>query len=367
MTRVLVDDMIFRMQAAGGVNRYFIEILENILSDHKDIIPALQKTGPSRTPLPDSFRIRRLKQFKKGPQRLRPLANALLIKSFRPDVFHSTYYQPAPSPDVKTLLTVYDFVFAQFPFLRQNAQAFVAEQKRAIETADAIVAISHETKRQILSRTDAKEERISVIYPAASGVFLESPTTSKEAEEFRSRCDIPGRYWLYVGSRNPYKNFNTLLRAFAMSALESDMHLVVAGGNDTLDIPQTDFLLQQRLLDRLHLLPGLSDADLRRAYAGATAFIYPSLAEGFGIPLLEAMSCGTPVIASDIPVFHEVAADAALFFDPASQEDLANAMSHLLDGKDTARLTAKGRERVRRFSWKEAACRMANVYRGLAS
>ena len=127
-----------------------------------------------------------------------------------------------------------------------------------------------------------------------------------------------------------------------------------------------DFVIKNRLENRLVLLHDMDDRELALAYSGALGFIFPSLAEGFGIPLLEAMACGVPVIASDIPVFHEVASDAAQFFDPHDEEELASVMCRLLSDESLCeRLRAAGRTRSSHFSWGKSARDLARIYRSL--
>ena len=172
-------------------------------------------------------------------------------------------------------------------------------------------------------------------------------------------------YWLYVGKRGHYKNFGTLLRAFIKASSQIDCYLVAVGGEPVLEPWQEDLLIKNRLEQRVLLLHNINDSDLSNAYTGASAFIYPSLEEGFGIPLLEAMNSGTPIAASDIPVFKEVAADAACYFDPYDENMLADVMTKLLDKKISSNLIKRGKERIKHFSWDKAANQLSQVYMSL--
>ena len=147
---------------------------------------------------------------------------------------------------------------------------------------------------------------------------------------------------------------------------ETGGSLVVAGGRPELETHEIELLIAHRLEDRVVLLPGVSDDTLRVAYAGAAAFVFPSLAEGFGLPVIEAMGCGCPVIASDIAVFREVAGEAALYFDPHDPAALATAMRRSLEPTTRTALAAAGRKRAADFSWDKSAAILRGVYESLA-
>jgi glycosyltransferase involved in cell wall biosynthesis len=284
----------------------------------------------------------------------------------RPQVFHSTYYTLPYWSGLRSVVTVHDFIHEKFPaLLGGNAHQFIEQKRNVIESADAIVAVSQSTKDEILAHTKAEESKIVVIYHGVNDAFLTASPSEADIRMFRETHKIDGPYWLYVGNRGLYKNFGTLLRAFVRVARETGGYLVAVGGGAKLEPWQVDLLIKNRLEQRVHLLQVMDDDDLEAAYAGAMAFVFPSLAEGFGIPLLEAMAVGTPIVASDVPVFREVAGEAALFFDPYDEKGLATAMIKILDESVRGNLMEKGRKRVREFSWDTAASKLGDVYKGL--
>ncbi len=213
-----------------------------------------------------------------------------------------------------------------------------------------------------------EEDRIFVIQHGVSEYLFAAPPKEEDTRRFREENRISKPYFLYVGRRIRYKNFGTVLRAWARVTKNQgiDTFLVSIGPQEGLESWQMDFLIENRLEERLVLLSNIDDRDLGTAYSGAAGFIFPSLYEGFGIPLLESMVCNTPIICSDIPVFHEVAADGALYFDPHDDESLPEAMVQILDDQLRQDLIRKGRKRLSHFSWEKSANQLAEVYRSIA-
>lgn len=268
---------------------------------------------------------------------------------------------------MKTVVTVHDF-------LHERYQAFMnptgllsgscAEKKDVIESASVIVSVSGQTKQDILHYTSVDASLIHVIHHGYSSQ-LSSPCG--DDDDFVKRERLSTRFWLYLGRGEFYKNFDLCFYAWVQCAKSgSDADLLVIGPASPLEERHFDYLARRGLEERIHTLVNASDNDLRCAYAGALALIYSSLHEGFGIPLLEAMAAGCPVLCSDIPVFHEVAGDAALYFDPHSVNDLLEKMRKMAnDGTIRDDLIARGRNRVTLFSWDEAAHKLAGVYRAV--
>ena len=373
MGRVLVDGVMYGRQAFGGITRCFTETLSLLGLHHDGIQVILHLPGHCQAGTPRAKWIREIRDWDLRPQRVfgritRGMGKAR-TRLLRPQIFHSTYYTSPYWLGMRSVFTVYDFIDERFPAMRGNPHSLSAQKRRVIESADAIVAISHSTKNDILTYTKAEESRIIVIHPGVNEAFLTASSSEADIRTFRETHRLfDNPYWLYVGNRGPtalYKNFGTLLRAFVQVAPQTGAWLVTVGGEPRLEPWQADLLIRNRLEQRVRLLPAMGDDDLRVAYSGAATFVFPSLGEGFGIPLLEAMACGTPVVASDIPVFREVAADSALYFDPHDEEALADAMIGVLD-KDVRRdLVERGRKRVSQFSWDAAARKLGDVYKSL--
>jgi glycosyltransferase involved in cell wall biosynthesis len=383
MVRVFIDGIIYQMQAHGGISRIFNETLPIIAETQYDIefllrLPLGLKAVPES--LMSTERIRVLHDVDLRPrrffQRYNGRVNYRRWLKFDPQIFHTTYYSGCPFPRAKTIVTVYDFIDEHtFDGMSANWKGFSDHQRQSINSADAVIAISESTKADVLKFTDAQEHNVTAIPLSVGRSFTCAPPVQPgEIEDFRTRHQIHLPYWLYVGTRRVYKNFDRLLRAWAllMSHYKIETELVVIGsylGPDAygIDAYQAEFLIQNRLENRIKLLSGISDAELRTAYAAAQAFVFPSLSEGFGIPQLEAMACGTALILSDIPVFHEVSADAALYFDPHDHEELAYIMWRMMNPSVRQDIISKGAQRLSLFSWENSAQKMVGVYRHLVS
>jgi glycosyltransferase involved in cell wall biosynthesis len=233
-----------------------------------------------------------------------------------------------------------------------------AEKKRkAILAAQAVICISENTKKDLLERYSLPEEKVKVTYLAS-----EIDASFSHGSE-----PVPSRpYYLYVGGRYEYKNFDGLLAAFAKAlSVRPDIALCVVGS--------PFYETEEKLIAELGLTGHIehygyaSDTHLAKLYRCSVAFVYPSLYEGFGIPPLEAMSCGTAVVASNCSSIPEVVGDAGILFDPKSTGDLADILLSLLDSpKERDRLIAKGYQRAQAFSWDKTVAQTLDVYRSVA-
>jgi len=368
MVNVLLDSMVFAHYQGGGVARYFNELIPLITRDSPDIRFLL---AGDASMLGGCANIRRLKIL--SPMKYRPWRlfwkhiHERRVRRFQSqgDVYLATYYTPRPQPAMKSVVVVYDLIDADFPCVNPNGHEFVVNQRQVIENADRVIAISEATKSRILQHATVPEDRIDVIYPVLGSRFLVVPSPVA-VQTFRKQYGLSRPYWLYVGYRSCYKNIECLLRAYSMVAHELGIDLVLAGGEKELMPHELAFVFQERLEHRVHLVGRLPDEMLSAAYAGAVGFVYPSFGEGFGIPLLEAMQCGVPVVASDIPVFREVAADAALYFDPHSALALAHSIRAVHETGIRERLTHLGTMRVKKFEGNQSVNQMAGLLRQVA-
>lgn len=365
--RVLVDSEIYRLQATGGISRIFTESLARIASFLPEIdIRFTWLENHFKGRLPKAPGIRRPLDFR--PRRFEQALNTSMQRRWDPQIFHSTYFTVPSLRGVRKVVTVYDFIYEEFSTLT-GCHNHILEQKRtALRGADSIVAISQSTKEGTLRHIGGPEERVRVIYPGVAGVFLaEEPADAGGRGRLRAAIGNDRPFWLYVGNRKFYKNFGTLLRAFSRVAPRADADLVVIGGEADLADWQIDLLISKGLEKRVHLLGPVDDVLLIAGYRETAAFVFPSCAEGFGIPLLEAMACKAPILAADIPVFREIASGRARFFDPHDESALAELLLESLDRRPGQAELEAARQDASRFSWDAAARELAGVYRSLAS
>ena len=274
------------------------------------------------------------------------------------DLIHPTYYsliadRLLANCQRPAVLTVYDMIHERFPDLVDPSGKNAALKRQAIRAVQAIICISHSTKRDLLEIYPEFESRVSVIHLATS-MSLDTIDWSTEIP------DPP--FFLYVGSRAAYKNFDRLLDAMrSVIASNPDCCLCVVGGPFTRR--ERECVAEAGLSQKIVHFGHATDGQLARLYNASIALVYPSQYEGFGIPLLEAMRCGTAVVAANTSSIPEVAGNAALLFDPNSTDELCEALLGLLN--NTARRAAfveRGSQRALRFSWQRTAEQTMEVY-----
>lgn len=287
-----------------------------------------------------------------------------LLRRHRAAVYHSSYYLMPYRPGVPALLTLYDFIPMLFPetvSARARLLAGVAT-RLALRAAHHVVTISEATRADLLRLYAVPPQRVSAIPLAAGPAFKPQPPEATAA--LRRRHALPERFTLYLGSNKPHKNLPRLLAAWA--TLPEDELLVIAGAWDSRYPEPRQIVQQQGLDERVRFLGPVAEADLPALYGAATLFVFPSLYEGFGLPVLEALACGTPVACSDNSSLPEVAGDAALLFNPRDASAIADAIRLLLaDEQERAAQAARATAQAARFSWEQTAAATLALYRTL--
>ena len=377
--RVLYDHQIMDAQVRGGVSRYFYQLvstlrsrdlvvlrLPQIYTDNEYFEPLLAELDCRRTGIRSRLiqRLRRLgranrttreieRAWRRTRLRLNRRASAEELRRQDFDLFHPTYYDPYFLGDLRGkpfVLTIHDMIHEIYPE-HFRAGDKTREHKAVLARAAArIIAPSPCTKADIVKYLGIDPAKIEVI-PNASALPSEPESVA-----------VPERYVLYVGGRGRYKNFKNFFLAFArLAAALPDLHLVCAG-QCAFDAAERELIAEYGLASRC-LCISANDRQLAFLYRQASLFVYPSLYEGFGLPILEAFACGCPVALSDTSCFPEVAGDAAVYFDPGSPLAIAAALERvLLDGEARRRLIQRGHARLENFSWAATAERTARVY-----
>jgi glycosyltransferase involved in cell wall biosynthesis len=295
----------------------------------------------------------------------RILAEQLLlprrIREHRIDLLHSFGGTTPARPGVPTVLTLYDVTYARHPeahtrAMRAGLRVLVP---LAVRSADRIVTISQASAVDIEELLGVPRERIDVVYPGG----LEPGPATPEAE-FRARLALgTAPLVLSVSARRPHKNLARLLRAFAAVRGEPEPVLVLPGYTTPFEDDLASEARALGIAERVRFLGWVSSEDLEGLYAAASCFVFPSLAEGFGLPVLEALERGVPVACSSASSLPEVAGDAARYFDPLDPADIAAAIQQLLDDRPfAAQLVEAGREQAGRFSWERSARELGAVY-----
>ncbi len=247
-----------------------------------------------------------------------------------------------------------------FPHYQPLKPRLIAQTalRRAVKDADALIAISEHTKQDLMRLMNVPEDRIFVTPLAADPHF-----TPRQDDGALARCGIDAPYVLYVGRLESHKNIGLLLQAFA-ALPNMDVKLVLVGTKGWLYDEMLATLKQLGLGNRVIVTGFVSDADLPVLYSQAQAFVYPSRYEGFGLPVLEAMQCGVPVITTNVSSLPEVAGDAALLVSPDDAQGLTRELGRVLSEPGLRQeLRGKGLAQAARFSWHKTAQMTADVYR----
>jgi glycosyltransferase involved in cell wall biosynthesis len=268
------------------------------------------------------------------------------------------------------VVTIHDLAFLHVPesFPRLQSLRLRWQVRANARRAARVITGSEYSKRDLREVYGIPDERIAVVHPAPDPSFA-SVRDLATIEALKRRLGITQRYVLCVGRVNPRKNLIGVLRAFERirSQLEEPTQLVMAGPRDYRADELDGAIARSSCRTEILRVGYVGDGDLPALYSGAAVFVYPSFFEGFGLPPLEAMACGVPVVSSGVSSLPEVVGDAALTIDPSSVDEIAAAMLRVLTDPDLrAALIDKGRQRADRFSWSTAAERTREVYRQAA-
>ena len=359
--RIAFDHQIFATQEYGGISRYFVRLASGLAvqADTTVRVVAPLHLNAYLAEAPTGVASGRRLASTRLNCRIARLVDVLLARplqaNFRPDIVHETYYAPRREAPVgaRIALTVYDMIHEKFPHLFADAERVASDKAAAVARADHIFCISQHTRADLIAFHPLAASKSSVTLLGFDPVP-------------RVAASPPERpYLLFVGQRGGYKNFAGLLEAYAASpALRGGFDLVTAGGGRFNEL-ETASIRSHRLEAQVRQVQ-VDDAALRQLYAGAAVFVYPSLYEGFGIPPLEAMAAGIPVVGMNISSVPEVCGDAAAYAEPDDPDSLQRAIEGVaLSAGETVRLIALGTARLTHFSWPKCIDETATVYRTL--
>jgi glycosyltransferase involved in cell wall biosynthesis len=282
-------------------------------------------------------------------------------------LFHATEHLLLPLRDVPTVLTVHDLIFRHLPEHHKPLNRWYLNWALPLycRRATHVIAVSECTRRDLVAAYDVDPKKISVVHEAADPRF--APQAPDRVADVRRRYDLPERYLLFVGTIEPRKNVTRLLHAFERLHRDGLTDALVVVGKRGWLYEGFFAELEASPVREAVLLPGyVPDQDLPAVYAGAQVLAWPSLYEGFGLPVLEAMACGTPVVCSGTSSLPEVGGEAALYVDPKSTGDVIETLRRLLSGPDLrAEMVARGLEQAARFSWDRVAAETIAVYESI--
>jgi glycosyltransferase involved in cell wall biosynthesis len=362
--KLVIDGIIYQYQATGGISRLFTETLPWVCRLDEGIEITLFTTGPLSQRLPQHQQIRHRPippLWRNMDGRARQAWIRLWIGSGAGAIWHSTYFTRPRSWKGPQVVTVADMIYERFPdlFIGAAGDQFREQRKQCVLAADAVLCISDGTRRDVEEFYQVNSGRLHVVHLACSDFFR--PLAKGDlAQAGGSRPP----FFLYVGSRAHYKNFRGLLDAYSKWRGRAAMRLVVVGQPWTSEEGRR--LSELGISGQVELLTDVRDEALCTLYNQAAAFIYPSLYEGFGIPLLEAMACGCPVVASRIPTTEEVAGDCCIYFELDRPDSMIDAFDKALSEGRGGAMARAGLEHAGRFSWEKTAQGTLDVYRSLS-
>jgi glycosyltransferase involved in cell wall biosynthesis len=283
------------------------------------------------------------------------------------DVLHVQFTAP-PFCRIPVVATIHDLSFERMPetFTRRGSLQLKLTVRRTAKKAAMITTGSEYSRQDLLSIYKLSPEKVAVTNYGIGSQFVPQPSAPNEAEEIRGRFGVSRDFLLAVGSLQPRKNLVRLIRAYARLRSEREdfrPQLVIVGRKLWLASEIFGEVKRQQWADDVILTGYVADEDLPALYRAARAFVYPSLFEGFGLPPLEAMACGTPVVTSDVTSLPEVTGDAALLIDPNDERALANAMIEIVNNDALrAELRERGIAQAKKFTWRDAAEKTLSLY-----
>jgi len=376
--KVLYDYQVFFLQKFGGISRYYYELNRSPFSEYFSHTAAkyhrnfyLEKMVAS-LPYPKNH----LPYLRNGSyigkkylsgffDKLFPPKNLTLenqafvaksVASIKPDIFHPTYYNDYflyIIENIPFVLTIYDMTHEKFPEFYENDTETPSRKKKLFKLARQVIAISESTKRDIIDLYNDSGEKITVVHLANS---IDYADVDEQPWNW-----LPTNYLLFIGGRDNYKNFLFFISSISKFLKKYKKLCVICIGSpfSRNEIKYLEFLDIREQVYQVFV----NDDELSYLYRHATAFVFPSLNEGFGIPVLEAFACGCPVLASNSSSLPEVGGDAAIYFDPKSVSEIRNTVESVIsDDSLRNRLIRKGYERVKHFSWEKTVKQTHDVY-----
>jgi glycosyltransferase involved in cell wall biosynthesis len=290
------------------------------------------------------------------------------LRRERVDLFHAPHYVLPPLTRCRSVVTIHDCIHLRFPQYLPNRVAYAYARASlwiATHRSDRVLTVSEASKRDILRYFRVPERKIDVIYNAIDERFGQPPAPD-EIERVRERYQLDGPFILYAGNIKPHKNLERLIEAFHSLRLGGGfdhVRLLIIGDEISKYATLRRAVHRHKLHKHVRFFGFVPDETLASLYRLASVFVFPSLYEGFGLPPLEAMASGTPVITSNVSSLPEVVGDAAILIDPYEPESIADAMRRVLtDGALRDQLRERGLARAREFSWDRSVRRVREIY-----
>ena len=388
--KILYDYQIFTKQNYGGVSRYFYELMDNLrahkidieipinyskniyikeadflsrplkgYTEYKDFLLGLRPKGKAKI-----YKLLQKLNFIKNAETANQKISIERLKKQNFDIFHPTYYDSyflkyiGKKPFV---LTIYDMIHETYPELFSADNKIARQKKILAQKADKIIAISENTKKDIIKFIGINEDKIQVIHLGSS--------INRQENNLKINTDLlkklPEKYILFVGNRASYKNFDNFSKALIpLFKINKKLNAVCAGGGEFSD-KEINFFKTFNITDKFRQY-SVNDSDMTLLYKNALVFVFPSLYEGFGLPILEAFNCGCPVAASNRSSLPEIAGNAAAYFNPEDISSITDAINNIIaDDGTKEKMKKNGFEQLKKFSWEKTAEKTLDVYNSI--
>lgn len=360
--RIEYDYQIYTAQIYGGISRYFYELVKelNMQDNVETVIPLLlsnnyyisEKEYTQHINLLPKKKIRGKIPFFKVVNKFNSI---IKLKKQDFDIFHPTYYDPYFLEYIgkkPLIVTVHDMIHEKFPDIFSSTDKTSENKKKLIDKATKIIAISNSTKNDLVEIFGTDPKKIEVVYHGHS--ILESTKSMN--------VGMPSTYILFVGERKGYKNFEKFIKSVSELFIQNRSLFVVCAGGGEFNHDEIQLFLRLDILKQVCQY-NVDDRTLSSLYKNAQLFVFPSLYEGFGIPILESFSSKCPLLCSNTSSFPEVAGDAAYYFDPYNKKSIKNAVIKVLENKRLQKkMIQKGLVQLKKFSWKDTAVKTKNIY-----
>ncbi len=349
----------------GTYIRNLIAGLSELDQENRYVLFVGQQGSLQLSDLPENFRV----VVERSPSYSARELVALSWKLFRLrlDLYHSTHYVlPAVVP-CRAVVTIHDIIHLLYPEFLPSALAFFYAQRmirRSLSRGDRIIAVSQNTKTDLMDYFKVDGRKIRVVYSGVTDSFRQS-LTDGEISSWLEQFEIRRPYLLFVGNPKPHKNLDNVVKAYARAQqiLEFEADLVCVGDREGMEFKIRQRAEQMGLSDRIHLVGHVPEEALPALYQGATLFVFPTLYEGFGLPVIEAMASGVPVITSNTSALREIAEGYGHLVNPLDVEDIASAIAQCMADQDHRQALIKlGLKRADDFQWTRTAEKTLEVY-----
>ncbi len=358
--KVFIHDTVVNPTTQRGVNRVFMNYTRAILDKYSNNVVIYSKhdrdfgIGKLIKPLPTK-RISKLKKY--GYRLVNELNRSYHLRSCK--LYFSPYYGHMFNADIQKVYIAHDMIYEKYlKYILKNDDnviKHIAEKKNCFQNSDLVICVSYHTKKDIQQiYPNIPASKLKVIYNGVDNVFF-----SQKAKKYSEKP-----YFIYVGNRTFYKNFINFLTAFGKSGIKDKVDLLIISPNsNSIQAEEEEIINRFNLRRFVKFKTAVSDQYLAMTYSNAHALVYPSVYEGFGLPILEAMACGTLVLSSNVSSMPEVGGDIPVYFDPYSIDEMVCAIRFSLEISEETRQNKilAGQKHARKFSWENSKREFMNL------